>query len=142
MSIVRVAAIQHDIAWVDRQANYAALAPRISVAAAGGARIVLLTETFATGFAFSDPAIAEPEGEVWINSTGDSGLATGGSGDVLTGAVSAFLAQGLDPIRAAQAGCWLHGRAGEIGGEQYPAAVPAAELPAFLARAWQEFEPQ
>ena len=86
--------------------------------------------------------IAEPEGEVWINSTGDSGLATGGSGDVLTGAVSAFLAQGLDPIRAAQAGCWLHGRAGEIGGEQYPAAVPAAELPAFLARAWQEFEPR
>ena len=62
MSVVRIAAIQHDIAWFDREANYAALAPRISAAAAGGARIVLLTETFATGFSFSDPAIAEPEG--------------------------------------------------------------------------------
>lgn len=84
--------------------------------------------------------IAEPEGEVWINPTGDSGLASGGSGDVLTGAVGAFLAQGLDPIRAAQAGCWLHGRAGEIGGERYPAAVPAAELPSLLAQAWLELE--
>ena len=62
MSSVRIAAIQHDIAWFDRAANYAALAPRIAAAAAGGARIVLLTETFATGFDFSDPAIAEPEG--------------------------------------------------------------------------------
>ena len=62
MSIVRVAAVQHDIAWFDRAANYAALAPRITAAAAGGARIVLLTETFSTGFAFADPAIAEPEG--------------------------------------------------------------------------------
>jgi predicted amidohydrolase len=62
MSIVRVAAIQHDIAWFDREANYTALAPRIAAASAGGARIVLLTETFATGFSFSDPAIAEPEG--------------------------------------------------------------------------------
>lgn len=62
MSIVRVAAIQHDIAWFDRQTNYDALAPRIAAASAGGARIVLLTETFATGFSFADPAIAEPEG--------------------------------------------------------------------------------
>ena len=84
--------------------------------------------------------IAEPDGEVWINPTGDAGLASGGSGDVLTGAVGAFLAQGLDPIRAAQAGCWLHGRAGELGGEEYPAAVPAAELPELLARAWRELE--
>ena len=62
MSIVRIAAIQHDIAWFDRETNYATLAPRITAAASGGARIVLLTETFATGFDFSDPAIAEPEG--------------------------------------------------------------------------------
>lgn len=62
MSIVRVAAVQHDIAWFDREANFAALAPKIAAAAAGGARIVLLTETFSTGFSFADPAIAEPEG--------------------------------------------------------------------------------
>lgn len=62
MSTLRVAAIQHDIAWFDRATNYAALAPRITAAAAGGARLVLLTETFSTGFDFADPAIAEAEG--------------------------------------------------------------------------------
>ncbi len=84
--------------------------------------------------------IAEPGGEAWINPTGSASLATGGSGDVLTGTIAAFLAQGLDPVRAAIAGCWLHGRAGEIGGEVFPAAVPAARLPVFLAQAWRELE--
>jgi len=84
--------------------------------------------------------IADPEGEVWINPTGDDGLASGGSGDVLTGTIAGLLAQGLDPVRAALVGCWLHGRAGELGGETYPAAVPASELPKLVARAWLELE--
>jgi NAD(P)H-hydrate epimerase len=84
--------------------------------------------------------IADPDGEVWINPTGDHKLASGGSGDVLTGCVGALLAQGLEPTRAALVGCWLHGRAGEIGGEQYPAAVPAARLPELIAAAWRELE--
>ena len=84
--------------------------------------------------------IAEPGGEVWINPTGGASLASGGSGDVLTGTIAAFLAQGLEPVRAAIAGCWLHGRAGELGSAVYPAAVPAAELPSFLAQAWRELE--
>ena len=62
MSRLRVAGVQHDIAWFDREANYAALAPRIAEAAAAGAGLVLLTETFATGFSFADPSIAEDEG--------------------------------------------------------------------------------
>ncbi len=70
--------------------------------------------------------IAEPGGEAWINPTGSASLATGGSGDVLTGTIAALLAQGLDPVRAAITGCWLHGRAGEIGSGEYPAAVPAS----------------
>jgi NAD(P)H-hydrate epimerase len=86
--------------------------------------------------------IADPDGEVWINPTGDDGLASGGSGDVLTGTIAGFLAQGLEPVRAAIVGCWLHGRAGELGGETYPAAVPAAELPKLVARAWRELEAQ
>lgn len=61
MSVVRVAVVQHDIAWFDQDANYATLAPRIRTAAAGGARVVLLTETFSTGFSFDTPEIAEPE---------------------------------------------------------------------------------
>jgi len=84
--------------------------------------------------------IAEPGGQAWVNPTGDVGLASGGSGDVLSGAIGALLAQGLEPLRAALVGCWLHGRAGEIGGEIYPAAVPASELPGLLADAWQDLE--
>ena len=84
--------------------------------------------------------IAEPAGQAWVNPTGDVGLASGGSGDVLTGTIGALLAQGVDPLRTALVGCWLHGKAGEIGGEIYPAAVPASELPGLLADAWRELE--
>ncbi|MEN8163245.1 MAG: NAD(P)H-hydrate dehydratase [Acidobacteriota bacterium] len=82
--------------------------------------------------------IADPEGRVWINPTGDEHLATGGSGDVLTGLIGAMMAQDLDPVRASIVGCRLHGRAGELGAESWPAAVPAAELPALVAAAWTE----
>jgi len=82
--------------------------------------------------------IADPEGRAWINPTGDEHLATGGSGDVLTGLIGAMMAQNLDPVRASIVGCWLHGRAGELGAEVWPAAVPAAELPALVAAAWAE----
>lgn len=84
--------------------------------------------------------IAEPDGEVFINPTGDAGLASGGSGDILTGTIGAFLAQGLEPVRAAIVGCWLHGRAGELGVEEWPAAVPASTLPMLIAEAWHELE--
>lgn len=84
--------------------------------------------------------IAEPDGGIFINPTGDAGLASGGSGDVLTGAIGSLLAQGLESARAAIIGCWLHGRAGELGGDDWPAAVPASALPALLADAWFELE--
>ncbi|HXG16426.1 MAG TPA: NAD(P)H-hydrate dehydratase [Calidithermus sp.] len=58
--------------------------------------------------------IAAPSGEVWINSTGNPGLASGGTGDVLTGMVGAFLARGLAPAAALQAAVFLHGRAGDL----------------------------
>ena len=47
---MRIAAIQHDIVWEDREANFAHLAPQITAAAAAGARLAVLTETFSTGF--------------------------------------------------------------------------------------------
>ncbi|MEO7370798.1 MAG: nitrilase-related carbon-nitrogen hydrolase [Ilumatobacteraceae bacterium] len=59
---MRVAAIQHDIAWCDRQANFAHLAPLIAGAAAADARLILLTETFSTGFATDRDDLGEPEG--------------------------------------------------------------------------------
>ena len=60
MNTVRVAAIQHDIVWGDREANFAHLRPMIASAAASGARLALLTETFSTGFV-TDRPIGEPE---------------------------------------------------------------------------------
>ncbi|HTH04211.1 MAG TPA: nitrilase-related carbon-nitrogen hydrolase [Ilumatobacteraceae bacterium] len=59
---MRIAAVQHDIVWNDRSANFARLAPKIGAAAAGGARLVMLTETFSTGFGVDDPDLGEPEG--------------------------------------------------------------------------------
>ena len=62
--------------------------------------------------------------------------------DVLTGAVSGLMAQRLEPVRAALIGCWLHGRAGELGGEDFPVATPAGFQSHLLAAAWQELEEQ
>ncbi|HKX04953.1 MAG TPA: NAD(P)H-hydrate dehydratase, partial [Methylomirabilota bacterium] len=59
-------------------------------------------------------AIGGPDGRVAINPTGNPGMAKGGSGDVLTGIVGALLARGLDPVAALEAGCYLHGLAGDL----------------------------
>lgn len=61
--------------------------------------------------------IAAPDGRVWINPTGSAALATGGTGDVLTGVVAALLAQQPDAAQVAAA-AWLHGRAGELAGRR------------------------
>ena len=50
----------------------------------------------------------------YINDTGNPGMATGGSGDVLAGIIVSLLGQGLDPLAAASCGAWLHGAAGDI----------------------------
>jgi predicted amidohydrolase len=58
---VRIAAVQHDIVWEDRDANFARLAPQVAGAVGAGAELVLLTETFSTGFSMT-PGMGEPEG--------------------------------------------------------------------------------
>ncbi|MCG0276449.1 MAG: NAD(P)H-hydrate dehydratase [Thermosediminibacteraceae bacterium] len=58
--------------------------------------------------------VASPGNPVLINPTGNPGMATGGSGDVLTGMISAFIARGLSAFEAAAAGVFLHGLAGDI----------------------------
>jgi len=57
---VKVAAIQHDIAWEDRDATLARLDPLVTAAVAGGARLVVLTEMFAVGFSMEPSRVAEP----------------------------------------------------------------------------------
>jgi predicted amidohydrolase len=58
---VRIAAVQHDIVWEDPKANFEHLAPTIAGAAAGGARLVVLTEMFSTGFSMAAERIAEAD---------------------------------------------------------------------------------
>ena len=90
---MRIAAVQHDIVWEDREANFERLAPQVARAVGAGAELVLLTETFSTGFSMT-PGIGEPEG----------------------GPSSQFLAD-----RAAEHGVWVAGTCPEIAdGEQLP----------------------
>ena len=59
-----------------------------------------------------------PNGEVWINSTGNPGMATGGMGDVLTGIIAGLMAQGLPSEKAAALSVYIHGLAGDIVSER------------------------
>lgn len=57
---------------------------------------------------------AFPDGETFVNTTGNAGMAKGGSGDVLAGMLLSLLGQGIPPKKAIPAGVWLHGRAGDL----------------------------
>ena len=73
--------------------------------------------------------IATPDGEVLINPTGNPAMASGGMGDVLTGMLTAFLAQGYTPREAAILGCYVHGAAGDqLAHEAGQAVIPAGKL--------------
>lgn len=86
----------------------------------------------------SRTVVARPDGIAFVNPTGGSYLATGGTGDVLTGAIGALLARGLQPADAAILGAYAHGVAGRWAaaerGEGTVASDVAAELPRALSR--------
>jgi NAD(P)H-hydrate epimerase len=61
--------------------------------------------------------VVDPNGAIYVNNTGNSGMSTAGSGDVLVGIISAFLAQGLSSFEAAKLGVYIHGLAGDLAAE-------------------------
>ncbi len=77
---------------------------------------------------------------VYHNTTGNPGMATGGTGDVLTGLIAALLGQHLEPLAAAQLGVYLHGLAGDLAcADLGEVSLIAADLLEYLPRAFRNF---
>lgn len=86
-------------------------------------------------------AIVAPDGKVTFNTTGNPGMATGGSGDVLTGILLALLAQGYNSEEAVQIGVCVHGLAGDLAAnEQGQIGMTSGDLITYLPRAWQALQ--
>ncbi len=114
----------------ERLAGHAPGADRIAaardLAARTGATVLLKGPT---------TVVADPSGRVLLACEGDERLATAGTGDVLAGVVGAYLAQGLDGLRAAGAAAFVHGRAGHLGWRHGLVAGDLLDLlPAVLDR--------
>jgi NAD(P)H-hydrate epimerase len=83
--------------------------------------------------------IVTPKGDIYINPTGNSGLATGGTGDVLSGMIGGLVCQGYDILPSLQAAVFLHGLAGdevvrELGEKSLVATDLITKIPALLQR--------
>lgn len=84
--------------------------------------------------------IFSPSGEVFFNSTGNPGMATAGSGDVLTGLITSLLGQGYEPYTAAKLGVYIHGLAGDFACEQVgQSALTASDIITNLGKAFSSF---
>lgn len=86
-------------------------------------------------------SIATPDGKVYFNTTGNSGMATAGSGDVLTGIITSLLAQGYETGAAAILGAWLHGYAGDRAAEKKSkTSLIASDIIEGIADSFLSFE--
>ena len=108
--------------WSDMMAKAAALAKENNITVVvKGAPTVTIT----------------PEGKFYVNTTGNPGMATGGSGDVLTGMVLALLAQGYTPDQAAMIAVFIHGFAGDMAAHDLSMmAMTSADIADHLPKAW------
>ena len=100
----------------------------------GGAAVVLKGDR---------TVIAFPDGETWVDPTGCPAMATGGTGDILTGMIAGLIAQHPDDWkRAVVAALWLHGRCGELGAKHWgEQALLASDILEFLPKAMNEVRP-
>jgi NAD(P)H-hydrate epimerase len=90
-------------------------------------------------FKGANTTITTPSGDVYFNSTGNPGMATGGCGDVLTGILLSLLAQGYPPVNAALTGVFLHGLAGDIAaGESCFESIIASDIINCIGKAFKE----
>lgn len=85
--------------------------------------------------------VAAPSGESFFNTTGNAGLAKGGTGDVLAGLIGGLLAQGMTGLNAAALGVYLHGRAGDLAANaKTERGMTARDVLLALPDAWRELE--
>lgn len=117
-----------------RKTNHSVQANRKGVAKAFAVRynVITLLKGHRT-------VVASPEGKVFINATGNPGMATAGCGDVLTGIIGSFLGQGMSPFEAACRGAYVHGLAGDLAAkEKGEASLIASDLLRNLPRAFRK----
>ena len=93
----------------------------------------------------ANTVIAHPDGSVFVNTTGNSGMASGGMGDVLTGLIAGFLTQGFSPEAASHAGVYLHAAAADTlaentGAVGYLASEVMDSIPAEIKKILQTKE--
>jgi NAD(P)H-hydrate epimerase len=84
--------------------------------------------------------VADPDGPPAVIPTGNPGLATGGTGDVLAGLCGALLAGGLEPVAAGRVGAWVHGRAGDLAARRFgERGLVAGDLGEAIGAVWAEW---
>lgn len=91
-------------------------------------------------FKTSTPVVASPRGELAIGTAGHPGMAVGGMGDALAGAIVARLAEGVEPFEATCQGVRAHARAGDLAGIRGRRGMSVTDLVASLPTSWEEME--
>ncbi|MBF0216813.1 MAG: NAD(P)H-hydrate dehydratase [Candidatus Omnitrophica bacterium] len=87
----------------------------------------------------SRTVVASNDGQFYVNETGNSGMATGGTGDVLTGMIASFIGQGLDPFGATVTAVYIHGLAGDIAAQKKgPFSMIASDLLEYFPQAFEK----
>jgi ADP-dependent NAD(P)H-hydrate dehydratase / NAD(P)H-hydrate epimerase len=82
----------------------------------------------------------EPHARLWVNTTGNPGMATGGTGDVLSGVIAALIGQRMNTLEAVHLGVYLHGRAGDLAALTKGYGLMASDVAERIPQAWLELE--